>query len=105
MADTTQTVVAKTSPDGRTLLVQVTAVDGAGGGEELVRAGIPDLRNFMATVTALATDLQQAIAAVKPKRASVEFGLNIAMQSGVMTAFLVDASGEASVRVTLEWGD
>ncbi|MFF4422253.1 CU044_2847 family protein [Streptomyces sp. NPDC001549] len=104
MSDSTKTIAATTS-EGTALLVEVVDIDGElGGGEELAGSRIPDLKDVMRQVTDLSTDFRKALESAKPKKASLEFGLKIALKSGAMTALLVDATGEAAVKVTLEWG-
>ena len=49
----------------------------------------------------------QAIAApiqkVKLKRATIKFGLELAMESGQLAAIIVKGSGKANLEITLEW--
>jgi Trypsin-co-occurring domain 1 len=40
---------------------------------------------------------------IKPDKASVKFGLKVAVESGHLTAVVVKGSGEANLEVTLEW--
>lgn len=40
---------------------------------------------------------------VKPKRASVKFGMELAIESGELTAIIVKGSGKANLEITLEW--
>ena len=42
---------------------------------------------------------------VKPRAASVEFGLEIGIESGQLTALLVKGTGTANLKITLEWGE
>jgi tetrahydromethanopterin S-methyltransferase subunit B len=51
-------------------------------------------------VEALAAPLQKT----KPDKASVKFGLELAVESGQLTAAIVKGSGKANLEVTLEWG-
>lgn len=48
---------------------------------------------------ALADTLQKA----KPDRASIKFGLELAVESGQLTAIIVKGSGKANLEITLEW--
>jgi hypothetical protein len=41
---------------------------------------------------------------VNPRSASVEFGLEIGLESGQLTALLVKGTGTANLKITLEWG-
>lgn len=46
-----------------------------------------------------------ALEKVKPRSASVEFGLEVSFEEGKLTALLVQGSGTASVNITLQWGE
>lgn len=47
--------------------------------------------------------LSESLQAIKPTRATVEFGIQLAVESGNLTALLVKGTGSASLKVTLEW--
>lgn len=40
---------------------------------------------------------------VRPKRATVKFGMDLALESGQLTAVIVKGSGKANLEITLEW--
>jgi len=40
---------------------------------------------------------------VKPKKASVKFGMELAIESGQLTAVIVKGLGKANFEITLEW--
>lgn len=40
---------------------------------------------------------------VKPKKASVKFGMELAIESGQLTAVIVKGAGKANLEITLEW--
>ena len=40
---------------------------------------------------------------LKPHKATVEFGLQIGVESGQLTALIVKGSGTANLKITLEW--
>jgi Trypsin-co-occurring domain 1 len=44
-----------------------------------------------------------ALGKVQPEKGSVEFGVEIGVESGQLTALLVKGSGSASIKVALEW--
>ncbi|MBK7540427.1 MAG: hypothetical protein IPP10_08955 [Candidatus Competibacteraceae bacterium] len=56
------------------------------------------------TIEGIAGSLNAALQKVKPKKASVEFGLEVAVESGALTALLVKGTGTATLKITLEWG-
>jgi hypothetical protein len=49
--------------------------------------------------------LTTALKKVKPKKASVEFGLEVAVESGKLTTLLVKGTGTANLKIALEWGE
>lgn len=51
----------------------------------------------------IAKTITTALATASPKRAAVELGLDIGVESGALTAMLVKGTGSATLKVTLEW--
>ncbi len=88
-------------PNGVTALVH--AVDAGGGAAKAARAGKPDLSAVMGTLEGMSLAVKSALAKAAPDKVAVEFGLEMAMKAGALTAMLVDGRGSASLRVTLEW--
>jgi Trypsin-co-occurring domain 1 len=77
----------------------------SGGSEEDV--GVGDLLAFEGVEKSITTISQRVTAALKaanPDRASVEFGIDLAVESGGLTGLLAKASGAATLKVTLSWG-
>ncbi len=56
------------------------------------------------SIQEIATTIGNALKKASPKKASVTFGLEVALQSGKLTSLLVQGSGTATLNVTLEWG-
>jgi hypothetical protein len=50
-------------------------------------------------VDAIAETLQKA----QPKKATVKFGLEVAVEAGQLTALIAKGSGKANLEITLEW--
>ena len=76
------------------------------GGEE--RAGITDMLQFEVvtdSIEAIATSVTRTFKKVKPKKASVEFSLKLAVESGQLSSLLVKGEGEGNLKITLEWGE
>ncbi|MGK7956352.1 MAG: CU044_2847 family protein [Crocosphaera sp.] len=74
------------------------------GGE--TRVGVDDVLNFEEVtdaIEAIATSITTTLNKVKPKKASVEFGVKVGVESGKLTTLLVKGSGEANLKITLEW--
>jgi len=50
-------------------------------------------------VQAIAEPINRA----KPSKATVKFGMELAVESGKLTAMLVKGSGKANLEISLEW--
>jgi hypothetical protein len=78
------------------------------------RSGDSDVA-FESVKEALATDeIREAIEGIAemvaggfrkiaPQKASIEFGLEVGLESGKLTALWVKGSGKANLKITLEW--
>jgi len=78
----------------------------AGDREEDVGAG--DLLAFDGveqSITAISQRVMAALERARPDRASVEFGIDVTVESGGLTGLLAKGSGAATLRVTLSWDD
>jgi len=47
--------------------------------------------------------LAQSLQKIQPDKASVKFGLELAIESGNLTAVIVKGSSKANLEITLEW--
>lgn len=74
------------------------------GSEEDVAFKLLSFDDVTNTIEGIASSLNAALQKVKPKKASVEFGLEVAVESGALTTLLVKSSGAATLKITLEWG-
>jgi hypothetical protein len=58
-------------------------------------------------VTNVIEELSQAMARVfakaKPRTAEIEFGIEVSVEAGQLTALLVSGGGSGSLRITLSW--
>lgn len=82
--------------------IKVEAIDL--GGE--TRVGVDDILDFddvTNAIEAIATSITTTLDKVKPKKASIEFGVKVGVESGKLTTLLVKGSGEANLKITLEW--
>ena len=94
-------VVKALLDDGTSISIQATSL----GGEERVAFGIPPFQEVTDTVEGLAKALVTTLKKVKPRAASVEFGVQVGIESGKLTALLVKGTGNANLKITLEWGE
>jgi Trypsin-co-occurring domain 1 len=83
--------------------IQVTSL----GGEDYISdtSKLFPFREVTDTIKGIATSVVDTLKEVKPRRASVEFGLEIGVESGKLTTLLVRGTGTANLKITLEWGD
>jgi len=87
--------------NGGTLHIQATIL----GGEEEVAFMLPSFEGVTHAIEGIAQSVVSTLEKVKPQKASVEFGLEVALESGQLTALLVKGSGTSNLKITLEWGD
>jgi NTP-dependent ternary system trypsin peptidase co-occuring protein len=91
--------VPATLQDGSVILVQVTPL----GAEEEVSGDILRFDDLTQSVKSIATSLLGALKDIQPDKASLEFGCEVTVESGKLTAMLVKGSGKAHLKVTLGW--
>ncbi|MFE1228563.1 CU044_2847 family protein [Streptomyces sp. NPDC058745] len=108
-----------TRSSGRTAMPDVTKVDLgeavlfveterlgpdlAEEGLEGPRALTPDLSEVTHALSSFAGQIGEALHRAAPDRATVEFGCQLGLESGKLTALIVKGSATANLRVTLEW--
>lgn len=64
---------------------------------------VPDLSGVTRALSSFAGQLGEALHQAAPDRATVEFGCQLGLESGKLTALIVKGSTSANLRVTLEW--
>ncbi|MFJ3581895.1 CU044_2847 family protein [Streptomyces sp. NPDC090127] len=64
---------------------------------------VPDLSGVTRALSTFAGQLGQALRQAAPDRATVEFGCELGLDAGGLTALIVKGSSRANLRVTLEW--
>jgi hypothetical protein len=87
-------------PSGRTVQVEVAAL----GGEEEVGLSKFSFDDVAGAIEEIARTITGTLKRVEPRKATVEFGVDVALESGKLTALLVKGTGKASLKITLEWG-
>jgi hypothetical protein len=87
--------------NGSIVHIQATVL----GGEEEVAFALPSFKEVTDAIEGIAKSVVTTIQKVKPKKATVEFGLEVALESGQLTALLVKGSGTSNLKITLEWGE
>ncbi len=87
--------------DGTIIYVQAQPF----GGEQQVSAHLPSFEEVTHAISGIAKPLVQMLEEIKPRKATLEFGVEIALEAGQLTALLVKGTGETSLKITLEWGE
>lgn len=93
--------VKVTLANGTTVIVQAQSV----GGEASVGIKSVPFDRIVGAVEGVAQSLTQVWEKAKPNRATVEFGVDFAWDTGELLAMFVDGSTTASMKITLEWGE
>ena len=100
MEQTTEIVPVQMA-NGKVLQVQVTAL---GGEEDIAIADhLPTFTEVTDAIEQISRAMVSTFERVKPRKASVELGVEVAAKEGQLTALLVQGSGTASIKITLAW--
>jgi hypothetical protein len=79
-------------------------VQAAGDRETAVTMRTPSFDGVVKSIKEISGELTKALSELKPDRATLEFGVDVGIEAGQLTALLVKGSGSATLRITLEWG-
>jgi hypothetical protein len=93
-------IVPAALESGARLQVEVRAL---GGGREEVGVVDAAFKDLTDSIEAIASALGQSLERIKPKKATVEFGIDVGIESGKLTALICKGSGNASLKITLEF--
>jgi hypothetical protein len=99
--------------ESRTKVISVQLSDGTsikiaaaylGGDEDVldIKKILP-FKQVTDTVERIAKETITTLQKVRPDKATVEFGIEVGIESGALTACLVKGTGTAHLTVTLEW--
>jgi Trypsin-co-occurring domain 1 len=94
----TKTIKAQLD-DGAVIDIQTSSI----GGEEDIAFTLYPFQEVTDKIESIARSLLATFKKVKPQSASVEFGLEVGVESGQLTALLVKGTGTAHLTVTLQW--
>ena len=88
--------------DGTAIKVEATS---AGGWEDTADfEKVLPMDDLLKTIESLSQALSDTLTRVKPDKASVEFGIQIGVEAGALSALLVKGTGSANLKIGLEWG-
>jgi hypothetical protein len=100
MEEKTEVIKAELA-NGTIIHIQATAL----GGDEEVAFAVPSFKHVTDAIEGIAESIVAILQKVKPRKANVEFGLEVALEAGQLTALLVKGSGTSNLKITLEWGE
>jgi hypothetical protein len=83
--------------------VEDIALSGEASGPTEVARDYFSMDDIFSTVQAVAGAVSDGLSGIKAKRTVLEFGVEIGMEAGHLTAFVVKGSGKASLKITVEW--
>lgn len=81
----------------------IIKVEVAGTGREDVAIDIRPFKEVTDALEGIVDAITGTLQKVNPNKASVKFGLELAIESGNLTAVIVKGSGKANLEITLEW--
>ncbi|MEM9155500.1 MAG: CU044_2847 family protein [Cyanobacteria bacterium P01_F01_bin.33] len=97
-ADSQSTTVPVALPNGASVKVEVART-----GREDVAFDVKQFQPVSDAIEGVVQMIAAPIAKVKPKKATVTFGMELAIESGQLTAVIVKGSGKANLEISLEW--
>jgi len=85
-------------PNGATIKFEVTQT-----GREDVGFDVKQFQPVADAIEGVVQMIAAPIQKVRPKKATVKFGMELAIESGQLTAVILKGSGKGNLEITLEW--
>lgn len=79
--------------------------EGAGGEEKVSIITESTFKDVTDAIEGVADALISTFKKVKPSGATVEFGIEVGVEAGKLTALLVKGSANATLKITITWGN
>ena len=83
--------------DGKTIYVESLE------GEEEVSGR--KWNEFIEPLEPVLESIKAVVSKAKPQKATVEFGVQLGLESGALTSCIVKGSTDANLKITLEWSE
>ncbi len=96
------TSVPVTLANGTTIKFQVSQPET--GRQDVADIGALPFKQVTEALQEIVGNLKETLDRVKPDKASVKFGVEMAVEAGDLTALIVKGSGKGNLEITLEWG-
>ena len=84
--------------DDTTILIEIKQM-----GREDVGLDPFEFSSISESIEKLATALSKPIQNVKPNKATLKFGIEIAIEQGSLVSSIVRGNGKSNIEITLEW--
>jgi hypothetical protein len=97
-ADSRGNTVPVELPNGAIVQVEVAST-----GREDVAFDVKQFQPVADAIEGVVQMIAAPIQKVKPKKATVKFGMELAIEAGQLTAVIVKGSGKGNLEITLEW--
>jgi hypothetical protein len=81
----------------------IAQMEVASTGREKVKAGALPFEAVSNAIAKMAQIVAVPIQAVKPTKATVKYGVEVAIEQGSLVAAFVRGTGKANLEITLEW--
>ena len=88
--------------NGITIKFQVSQPEA--GRQDVADIGDLPFKQVTDALQEIVGNLKETLNKVKPDKASVKFGVEMAVEAGNLTALIVKGSGKGNLEITLEWG-
>lgn len=86
--------------NGKIVRIEATQL---GGPEKVGLLETQPVRDLVEAIEGLGTLVLDAVKKLAPTKATVEFGVEVAVEAGKITALLCQGSGKANLKITVEW--
>jgi hypothetical protein len=86
--------------NGKTIMVEVSHT---GHEDVAMKNYIQPFKDVTSALEGLISAIAVTLQKIEMDKASVKFGLELAIESGNLTAVIVKGSGKANLEITLEW--
>jgi hypothetical protein len=85
-------------PNGTVIKVEVTQT-----GREDVASHTFSFKQITDALEGLVDAVAETLQKAQPKKATVKFGMEVAVEAGQLTVLIAKGSGKANLEITLEW--
>jgi copper homeostasis protein CutC len=102
MEDYQSQVIPVTLEDGTVIRVEARDL---GGSQKVGAFDSKAFTQLTDSIEAIAITFRRSLAKIQPRKATVEFGIEVGIESGQLTALICKGSGKANIKVSLEWSE